>query len=188
MSKLVNILTKGPIPWIGITGPVFGYVISDGAAQILANDPRVIIERTTPEKAKLAKAEYLEKLKGTPKQSSQEPVGESVSVDDDFSIELTALKKPVEKDADDSDIDAILNDMNINTGTDDIFSFNETADVNSDKAGENEKKVYSKEQLSVMTKRQLKGILRERGYFEGPNAGKYHDTVVQLIDKVLRTQ
>ena len=39
-----------------------------------------------------------------------------------------------------------------------------------------------------MTKRQMKEVLRERGYLEGPNAGKYHDTVDMLIEKIFRTQ
>lgn len=47
---------------------------------------------------------------------------------------------------------------------------------------------YSEDELSTMTKAQMKAVLRERGYTEGPYSGKYHDTVEILKRKVLETQ
>lgn len=47
---------------------------------------------------------------------------------------------------------------------------------------------YTKKKLEGMTKAQMKQILRDRGYTEGENAPKYHDTLQILIKKILKTQ
>lgn len=49
-------------------------------------------------------------------------------------------------------------------------------------------KKYSKKALQVMTKKELKEILKSRGYTSGEFAPKYHDTVDKLIKKVTETQ
>ena len=120
--RLVNILTSGRIPWIDITGPVFGYPISDGAAQLLFRDPRVVIESTTVEDAKLAKEAYYKTM--APK---KEGPAESIAVSDDFNISVSSNSEPevvategVAKTVEDNDIDSILEQMNINT-QDDVF-------------------------------------------------------------------
>lgn len=176
--KLVNILTAGRIPWIRINGPVFGYLISDGAARLLAADPSVMIEETTLEGARIAKERYYGIA------TEQKPTsGETINVTDDFSISVAPIEKSEEepKSSEDSEIDAIIDKLNLGSQTEDIFQTQKAA-------APTDIKKYTREDLVTKTRRELKAILRERGYIEGPNAGKYHDTLVQLIEKVLRTQ
>ena len=181
--KLVNILNVGRIPWLHVDGPIFGYLITDGLLSLISKDPAVIVQLTTPDEAKKAKAEYEASLK------KKEEIADQFSMADNFEIktekiaseEHPTIEKKVEKTSEDDEIDNILGDMNINSSDDGFFS-----DAKPVEKPEVER--YTKEQLLAMTKRQMKTILRERGYTEGPNAGKYHDTVEMLIEKVLRTQ
>lgn len=76
--KLVNIKNKGMIPWIKKNGPLFGYMISDGLYSILSKDIRIIMERTTPELAAKAKAEYEKTLVV---ETKEEPI--AVEVEDE---------------------------------------------------------------------------------------------------------
>ena len=48
--------------------------------------------------------------------------------------------------------------------------------------------VYTVEQLTGMTKAQMKQILLDRGHENDEFTGRYHDTVEILIEKVLKTQ
>lgn len=182
----VNILNEGRIPWLRKDGPLFGYKVGPGTYEILRRDPRVELVRIYhPSEAEAAKAKYLEskKEKETIILTEVPPMveGKVVPLVDEYTPTetVTILTEPVEETSEDLEIDSILESVveepkfkvNINN--------KETEKVKS----------YTEEELNVMTKAQMKAILRdERGYTEGPYAGKYHDTLEMLKRKVLSTQ
>lgn len=183
----VNILNEGMIPWLFERGPLFGYYIPAGVYDLLKRDPRVTIEITTKELELQRRAEYAAKKNPQPKKES--PV-ESVKVEDKVQIEV--FNKPVENDEFDDEIDAILNN------TPEIESvmkvdMNKIKDPVLDADGF---VIYTEEEISKMTKKDLKAILETRGHAAGqrfvktddPFSPMYHDSVDDLREKVRKSQ
>lgn len=170
---LVNIYNEGLIPWINKEGPIYGMELTPGLYGLLFSDSRISIEITTREKAiKLAK-EAIEKKKN--EEAERLKVQDTVKITKNIQTQKTADKTEDE----DAEIEKILN------STAEEKSVFEEATV---KPVEQKIKKYSQKELSEMTKAQMKAILVERGYTSGPFAGKYHDTLADLIEKVKKTQ
>lgn len=199
---LVNILNEGRIPWINVEGPVFGYPLSDGAFQLISKDSRMIVEITTPYDAEIARTRYLnrtgqniveEEVKVETVEEKPQPRKLEINIDESVKMPLTIsiddgskkteevvhpeINSKVELDADDAEIDKALEGL---SEKEQLFTPIEVP--------KQEIRKYSRKTLETMTKREMKQILKDRGYFEGPNAGKYRDTVSDLVEKVLRTQ
>lgn len=179
----VNILNEGPLPWIRKNGPLFGYKIGYGMYQIISKDPRIKIEIVNSVKEiEDARKKYLdEKKKAEEKEIEKQPIilHDSVEVSDIIEKESVELN-------DDSDIDAqmdlLLEVMGETPAEPTTFILTEKISTKEDI------KKYTDEELDIMTRAEMKNILKERGYTTGPYAGKYHDTVETLKRKVLSTQ
>ena len=172
---LVNIYNEGQVPWLRIRGPVFGYSLTYGVYDIIQHDPAIRIELTTPEKAQIAKAQYLERIrkKNEEKEQKSNGMAEQFNVVNEVKIEAAPVVETVNDDNDDA-IDAILENTPEEEAPDIVVK--------------PQVKKYRQATLEKMTKQELKQILRERGYEKGPYAAKYHDKVEDLIQKVLKTQ
>lgn len=111
--KLVTILDEGRIPWTNITGPVFGYPMTDGQYSFLTKTT-VSIKLTTPDQAKKDKAAYYAK-KVTPEMQraalndENEDTAERVPMHD--SVEF--VRKPAKE------AETIRNDIAENDGNND---------------------------------------------------------------------
>ena len=185
----VNIYNEGQIPWMSdVTGPVFGMHLATGFYQFLARDPRVRIEITTLEEAREAERKYKASLK------KEEPVEEKKVDDRDLTLEeqvevAEAIKLSEEPLSDaDNEIDSILAEEEAVATYESVDS--EIKELLS------KPKVYAKEDLLKMSRKELSEILIKRGYapstkaFEKSSefAPKYHDTIEVLAEKVLKTQ
>lgn len=186
----VNVLNEGQLPWINAKGPLFGYRMAIGAFQLLSRDPRITIQIIrSPEEAEAARKKYYESKE--PKQ--QEPiilhdevvvnVEESLEILDEVVIPETVVEETV--NLTDDEFDAILDEVLDDLGVDTEDTITRMAPV---QVEIEEIKKYTDDDLSGMTKNQMKAILRERGYESGPYGPKYHDTVDSLKRKVLSTQ
>lgn len=198
MNIYVNILNEGMIPWIKKEGPLFGYPLSCGVYDILKRDPRVKMKIIhSKHEADVAREEYLaSKEEKKPIILNEviptEPVVEEVKVvevNDSKTVEAVISEEPITLfdtlevaeviTNDDLEIDKILDETPVV----------ETAySVNLNNKETEKIKSYTDEELSEMTKAQMKEILKSRGYTSGPYSGKYHDTVEELKEKVKRTQ
>lgn len=203
-SYLVNILNENMIPWINKKGPLIGIRLTPGIYSLLKKDPRVFMERTTPEAVqKYMDEKRKEELKNTAIEEklvvvdNEEKISieSEVIVDDNSVEEVTVENEKLEaeelnEEEIDNEIDSILENVDFEsqiekainlTDADDAIETNDVSEVQVIKE-------YSDDELSTLTKAQMKKILAERGYTSGPYAGKYHDTVEDLIRKVKSTQ
>jgi len=198
-SYYVNILNEGMIPWLNKKGPIYGIRLTPGIFNLLNTDPRVMMEKTTPEavakilkkieEEKAAKAAAELEAKKAEEAAKEEVVAPVVEekVEDTHVCPVVELTKKVENSSEDDEIDSILESTNFESKLGVETDIVNAPDVVLEKKI-NVVKAYTKEELSEMTKAQMKSILKERGYTEGPYAGKYHDTLSDLIKKVLETQ
>lgn len=215
-GRLVNIYNEGMIPWLFLEGPIFGYVASPGLLAILQKDPRLKFEFTTPEGAEEAKRQYLASKVKTPVVGEKFKITDDLVItpvakeEEDNTIVEESISNEVIEEAVVADIpedigtieerefatDAILPEMEydeldaaIDGMLEDVPMISEIPVHLEDTTEEAAPvKKYKKAKLVGMTKAELKAILRERGYVQGPYAGKYHDTHSMLVDKVLKTQ
>ena len=183
---LVNIFNKGMIPWIKREGPIYGLEVSNGLLSLLSADPRIDMKLTTREEAiRLATAAKEERLAAERKAAEEKEKAEQLKVQDEVKIQKVetpaegpVVETEVSTDNADDEIDSILEQES----TAETSAFEQSSE-----SGDKIKK-YTEEELSQMTKAQMKAILIERGYTSGPYAGKYHDTLADLVQKVLKTQ
>lgn len=166
--KLVTIYNTEHLKWFDGNGPFFGMLINDGLFSLLRFDPTVKMKLTTRQEAENERREYYERYAA--ERQKENRMAEQLHIGDSFKIESGTLVKPVVKDGLDSEIDNILTKQP------------ETIEQKT------EMKKYTTEELTKLTKKEMKQILRSRGYTSGPNAGKYHDNVKDLVEKILRTQ
>lgn len=183
-SYYVNIYNEGMIPWLNQPGPIFGLEVNRGIYELLRIDPRIIMNLTTLANAKEEKERYLAKI-AAQKQAVEDAKKEQekMSVHDEVVIQkveepVTPVVETTPLTEEDAAIDAALEGDNAK----------ETAFTASAPSTKKKVKKYTKAQLEGMTKAEMKAILADRGYTSGPYAGKYHDTVADLIEKVLKTQ
>lgn len=187
----VNILNEGSIPWIREQGPLFGYHMPISVYQILSRDPRLQMEITDYPNAKAKKEQYeaaknvkfVEKPIEVIPEYRKPKMEEKLPIKDEVKIEVLddEPEDSVETENIDDELDAILDE--IPDTKSEI-----PCDIMKDESESKEFKTYTNKQLSVMTKKQLKDILMDRGYTKGPYAPKYHDHVEDLIKKVKNTQ
>lgn len=187
--KYVNIYNEGIIPWLNKKGPIFGLKIAPGVYSLLSKDPRISMRVTNQYEAESERKKYEERFIQPEVKNPQDTKKDTIklaSIEEtkinDIKEEIPSLTETVISD-DDDELDKIDTD-NIDTS----FSNNIVLEKIEDSLENENATKYTKKKLEVMTKAELKAILRERGYLEGPNAGKYHDTHDKLIEKVLRTQ
>lgn len=184
----VNILNEGMIPWIMEKGPLFYYYTAAGVYDLLSRDPRVKIEITTRELAEQRKREFLAKYAKTVKVAT--PI-ENVKIEDKLEI---AVEPKVQNDEFDDEIDAILEkapevESAIKLDVSKIPDPEPITDADGFV-------IYSEEQITKMTKKQLKEILESRGHAAGqrlvknddPFSPLYHDSVEELREKVRKSQ
>jgi hypothetical protein len=188
----VNVYSKGRIPWLNIVGPRIwdpsgktgGLEVSPTIYRLLKQDPNVEI--------------YL--LEEDPRLVKQvKKVVEVVEAKVEVQIEIQeveekveeAVKEKIEYESIDEIIEQRLNELP------DEPEFEPTPLTDEDVADEpteetrvnhNDDIAYTVEQLSSMTKAQMKQILLDRGHENDQFTGRYHDTVEILIEKVLKTQ
>ena len=185
--KLVNIYNKGQIPFLFREGPLLNHLIGDSAYNILKSRPDIEMELVNGKDEELE-----EKLKRQREAKEEEAKTSEIVAEESYSEEV-AVEEPSETlpediTVEDDDIDAAidaLGQMDIPTFDPDMSNLESLEEVQTEKS---EIKKYSKKKLETMTKRELKEILKERGYIEGRLAPKYHDTVATLVSKVLETQ
>lgn len=214
----VNILNEGPIPWIREVGPLFGYKMSMGIYHIISKDRRLNIEIVrSQEDVDRAKTEYyaskekkepiilhddieikdelstITEIVATPLVDDLVCMDNEIELEsqddhdywDDNELEYSGDEQGTEDDLDEDDLDAqvdLLLEILDETPKTPETEYVRIEPVKSDIIR------YTEEQLMEMTKAQMKGILRDRGYINGPYAGKYHDTLEILRHKVLTTQ
>lgn len=187
----VNILNEGIIPWIFEKGPIFGRYTAAGIYELLARDPRVKIEITTRELAERRREEYL-KEKKEKENSVKEPEVVKEEKKEEIVEETIEIIKNVEPDEDDLLIDDILSDDEGEMISIDVDLSDTPPVLDADGMV-----IYSDEELSKMTKKQLKAILESRGHFGftgkhfekgDPLGAMYHDSVETLREKVRKTQ
>lgn len=193
----VNILTDKYIPYINLKGPLFGYNISEGVYPLLRYAPYPI--EIVNSEADVINAKKKWEEEHTPKKSEPIILNDSVTVSDNIMIndtiledtkpEQNLLKTEVSNDADDDEIDSLLEGetykSNIGSSVADVIN-------NSD----NSVTIYSDEEINNLTRKQCKEILESRGYKSATEkftkssqyAAKYHDTVEDLREKVKITQ
>lgn len=200
----VNILNEGRIPWVGKNGPLFGYKLSKALLPLIQRDSRVILQIVRSEEdIEKAKREYEARkqpksekiiLNETPKSR----MSDTATPEDEVIIQVVkAIEEPssgiIETPEEAMILEAaaeVLDDEELDKILDSVCEKTTFADpVIADKTDPEEPfKFYTDKELSTMTKAQMKKVLRGRGYLEGPYAGKYHDTVEMLKDKVRKTQ
>lgn len=183
----VNILNEGMIPWIKKKGPLFGYKLNAALIPILKRDSRIMIEFVKSEADIVnARDRYLKRTKPT---SETPSTAEVVTPKDEIVVNVIKDEpkdRIIENNIKDDDIiDSELDNVLSNISETTTFKNPAIADKTDP---EEPFKFYSDLELSNMTKSQMKKVLRGRGYLEGPYAGKYHDTVEMLKDKVRKTQ
>lgn len=178
----VNIFNEGMIPWIKEKGPLFGYRMPVGIYSIISRDPRIKIEFTTPENAEKARKDYLRKIGKLPEEVHHEKEIKSyVEPKKETPVEIEpVVENTTEEEIDpvDAEIDKITEGMDTGIQMDCKIPDDSTAKF----------RVYSTEELSAMTKAQMKKILIERGYIKGPYAPKYVDKLEDLAQKIRKTQ
>lgn len=191
----VNILNEGPLPWIRKSGPLFGYKIGYGMYQIIKKDPRLKIEIVNSvAEIEAARKKYLEEKKE--KEESSKPIilHDSVeSPEDKITVTPKVITEVVTPDTVKSDEIVENVEEDIDSQMDLVLDLlgetpEESSFIPSEKIKTNVVKSYTEEELSMMTKADLKNILKERGYTSGPFSGKYHDTIEVLRRKVISTQ
>ena len=186
----VNILNEGPLPWIRKSGPLFGYKIGYGMYQIIRKDPRLKIEVVTSvAEIEAARKKYLNEKKAQEEASKPIILHDSVEVNDNVSVNVKT--EPLEGIVTPDAVESLEED--IDSQMDLVLDFlgetpEESNFIPSEKIKTNVVKSYTEEELSMMTKADLKNILKERGYTSGPFSGKYHDTIEVLRRKVISTQ
>lgn len=192
----VNIYNEGPLPWLNQNGPLFLYRLPTGILEIMLKDKRLKIEiLKTPTQGQEGKERYLREKEERSKKiiiNEVPPINEETPVITEPSIMETKTldfvvainENDVEEDPVDSEIDNALEDDDF-----DFETTNTSAVLTQDMIEEAKaNKIYSDDELSTMTKSQMKKILSARGYKQGPYAGKYHDTVEMLKNKIRKTQ
>lgn len=198
---LVNIYNNGLIPWINVMGPKYGLELSDGAYNLLAADPRVIMEKTTRSEV----AEKLRKLKA--EEEAKNKPEDKINVHDEVKIEVvsvpeTKVEEPVIEteetpeeytNENDDELDILIDSIAATPAETSVFEKavnKKIEEITSHKSAEEriDIKKYTEAELSEMTKSKMKAILQARGYIEGPYAPKYHDTLADLSRKILKTQ
>ena len=191
----VNILNEGPLPWIRKSGPLFGYKIGYGMYQIIKKDPRLKIEIVNSvAEIEAARKKYLEEKKE--KEESSKPIilHDSVeSPEDKITVTPKVITEVATPDTVKSDEIVENVEEDIDSQMDLVLDLlgetpEESSFIPSEKIKTNVVKSYTEEELSMMTKADLKNILKERGYTSGPFSGKYHDTIEVLRRKVISTQ
>ena len=186
----VNILNEGPLPWIRKSGPLFGYKIGYGMYQIIRKDPRLKIEVVTSvAEIEAARKKYLNEKKAQEEASKPIILHDSVEVNDNVSVNVKT--EPLEEIVTPDAVESLEED--IDSQMDLVLDFlgvtpEESNFIPSEKIKTNVVKSYTEEELSMMTKADLKNILKERGYTSGPFSGKYHDTIEVLRRKVISAQ
>lgn len=210
---LVNIHYTGRIPLINKNGPLYGEYLSEGVYGILRRYNFLQMERTTPEKAKAlidrqrveANREKLivhdeiqiKVVEPVHEEEYTDVIAEAVIIDEEeidekpivfkdndiTNDDIFRFEQSIIKDELDDEIDELLEGKTIPNG----FNIDFKLDPDFVKS-DTEFHFYTEEELQNMTKRQMKEVLKSRGYEKGPYAGKYHDTVEMLIQKVLKTQ
>lgn len=186
----VNILNEGPLPWIRKSGPLFGYKIGYGMYQIIRKDPRLKIEVVTSvAEIEAARKKYLNEKKAQEEASKPIILHDSVEVNDNVSVNVKT--EPLEEIVTPEAVESLEED--IDSQMDLVLDLlgetpEESNFIPSEKIKTNVVKSYTEEELSMMTKADLKNILKERGYTSGPFSGKYHDTIEVLRRKVISTQ
>lgn len=191
----VNILNEGPLPWIRKSGPLFGYKIGYGMYQIIKKDPRLKIEIVNSvAEIEAARKKYLEEKKAEEESSKPIILHDSVeSPEDKITVTPKVITEVVTPDTVKSDEIVENVEEDIDSQMDLVLDLlgetpEESSFIPSEKIKTNVVKSYTEEELSMMTKADLKNILKERGYTSGPFSGKYHDTIEVLRRKVISTQ
>lgn len=174
--KLITVYNTEKLRWFDKPGPFFGILVSDGLYSVMRFDSDVRMKRTTPQEAKKDEQEYynsLNKAKDANANTTDLFIpSDSIEIMQTMpSSKAAIVDKPVH-----DELDTLIDNMlEENEGKPQILSKPEITK-------------YTEQELSKLTKKQMKQILRDRGYLDGPNAGRYHDTAKILIEKILRTQ
>jgi len=190
----VNIHYKGKIPWLNIQGPRYNIGLSPSIYKLLKEDPRVSIYPIDNDPIMKAKKAATVAPKVEPVEVIKEVIEEEVLVEGEVVIDEEILEETVEEYVEPNldDIEVTDEDLAIEAALDDYDE--EIEDEVSilpeliEKAATHAE--YTKAELEVMTKADMKSILNnDRGFEPATDFyGRYHDNHDVLLQKVLDSQ